>query len=71
MSLTYDRPWWLSGSLCAIYRIVIQGWTKEEALREMTTGGFGFHSVFDNLPTWIQDLDVESLKKDAGLNRPN
>jgi protein tyrosine/serine phosphatase len=56
-----------TGTMSAWYRIAVQGWTKEEAVREMTDGGFNFHSVFDNLPEWIQELDVESIKKDAGI----
>ncbi|ABA90076.2 protein serine/threonine/tyrosine phosphatase, putative [Syntrophotalea carbinolica DSM 2380] len=58
-----------TGTMCAVYRIVVQGWTKEQALREMTEGGFNFHSIFDNLPDWIQKLDVESLRKEAGIDR--
>jgi protein tyrosine phosphatase (PTP) superfamily phosphohydrolase (DUF442 family) len=54
-----------TGTMCAIYRIVVQKWTKEEAVREMTEGGFGFHEVWANLPDWIDDLDVEALKKEA------
>jgi protein tyrosine/serine phosphatase len=53
-----------TGTLCAIYRIVIQKWTKEEAIREMTEGGFGFHEVWINLPDWIDDLDAETLEKE-------
>ena len=56
-----------TGTMCAWYRIAVQGWTKEESVREMTQGGYNFHSVFDNLPEWIQELDVESIKKDAGI----
>ena len=56
-----------SGTICALYRIAVQGWTKEEAIREMTKGGFSFHAVFDNLSEWIQKLDIESIKKDAGI----
>jgi protein tyrosine/serine phosphatase len=56
-----------TGTMCALYRIAVQGWTKEEAIREMTEGGFNFHTVFDNLSEWIQKLDVESIKKDAGI----
>jgi protein tyrosine phosphatase (PTP) superfamily phosphohydrolase (DUF442 family) len=56
-----------TGTMCAIYRIAVQGWSKDEAIREMTLGGFGFHEVFANLPAWIQELDIESLKKDAGI----
>lgn len=56
-----------TGTMCALYRIAVQGWTKEEAIREMTEGGFGFHGVWKNLPSWIRELDVESIKKDAGV----
>lgn len=56
-----------TGTMSAIYRIVVQGWSKEEALREMTEGGFGFHEVFDNLPAWVKELDIPSLKRDAGI----
>jgi protein tyrosine phosphatase (PTP) superfamily phosphohydrolase (DUF442 family) len=56
-----------TGSLCALYRIAVQGWTKEEALREMAQGGFGFHEVWKNLPSWIENLDIESIKKEAGI----
>lgn len=57
-----------TGSMCALYRIAVQGWSKKKAIREMTTAGFGFHEIFDNLPDWIRQLDVDSLRKDAGIN---
>jgi protein tyrosine/serine phosphatase len=52
-----------SGLMCAIYRIVIQGWTKDEAIAEMTQGGFGFHVIFQNLVAYLRRLDVEKLKR--------
>jgi protein tyrosine phosphatase (PTP) superfamily phosphohydrolase (DUF442 family) len=58
-----------TGAMSAVYRIAVQGWTKEEAIREMTEGDFGFHGVFRNLPRWIKDLDIESIKKEAGMAR--
>ena len=54
-----------TGTMCALYRIAVQKWTKEEAIREMTDGGYGFHEIWSNLPAWIEKLDVGSLKKDA------
>lgn len=54
-----------TGAMCAIYRIVVQGWTKKEAIREMREGGFGFHGFWNNLVDWIDRLDVESLRKEA------
>jgi len=56
-----------TGTMSALYRIAVQGWSKKQAVREMTDGGFNFHAVFDNLLEWIQKLDVESIKKDAGI----
>lgn len=57
-----------TGTMCALYRVAVQGWTKEEAIREMTQGGFGFHEVWGNLPSWIADLDIASIRRDAGIN---
>ncbi|MFC1497917.1 tyrosine-protein phosphatase [Verrucomicrobiota bacterium] len=51
-----------TGTMCALYRIAVQDWTREKAIQEMTKGGFNFHEVFDNLPQWIQDIDIESIK---------
>ena len=56
-----------TGTMCAIYRVVAQGWTKEKAIREMTSDKFGFHKVFDNLPEWILELDADAMRKDAGI----
>ena len=53
-----------TGTMVAIYRIVIQGWTKEKAITEMTEGPFGFHEIWKNLPSWIEELDVESIKRE-------
>jgi len=52
-----------TGLLCAIYRIVICDWTKQEAIQEMTEGGFGFHGFWTNLVKFIKDLDIYSLKR--------
>ena len=56
-----------TGAMIAIYRIAVQGWSKTEAIREMTGGGFGFHYIWSNLPQWIENLDIERLKRQAGM----
>jgi protein tyrosine/serine phosphatase len=56
-----------TGMMSAIYRITVQGWSKEEAIKEMTKGGFGFHSVWQNLVDYVNDLDVEEIKRRAGI----
>ncbi len=54
-----------TGTMCAIYRIVVQKWTKEEAIREMREGGYGFHEVWSNLPKWIDELDIDGVRRAA------
>jgi protein tyrosine phosphatase (PTP) superfamily phosphohydrolase (DUF442 family) len=56
-----------TGAMCAIYRVAVQGWSKEEALKEMTEGGFGFHEIWEDLIRWIDALDFEGIKKRAGM----
>ena len=56
--------------MCAIYRIAVQGWTKDEAIREMTEGGYGFHEVWENLIDFIQALDVDAVRAKAGIKSP-
>lgn len=57
-----------TGTMCAIYRIIVCGWTKDGAIQEMIQGGFGFHGVWDNLIKYIKDLDVEKIKQQLKLN---
>jgi len=58
-----------TGAMTAAYRIVVQGWSKEEAVREMSSEDFGFHRVWANLPGWIRDLDVEAIREEVGIGR--
>lgn len=58
-----------TGAMVAIYRIALQGWTSEDALREMVEGGYGFHGVWVNLVPWIDSLDLEKIRTEAGLGR--
>ncbi len=55
-----------TGTMCAIFRMAVQGWGVDEALREMRDGGFGFHEVWSNLPEYLRALDVSALVKRAG-----
>ena len=52
-----------TGMMVGVYRIVVQGWSKEEAIKEMTEGGYGYHTIWKDLITYLRDLDVDRLKK--------
>ena len=51
-----------TGTMVAIYRIALQGWTKAQATDEMINGGFGFHPMWQNLLRYIEELDVNAIK---------
>jgi hypothetical protein len=48
--------------MVAIYRIVVQGWSKDDALKEMVDGGYGFHAFWQDLVRYVRNLDVDALK---------
>lgn len=55
-----------TGCVVAAYRIINNGWTKEQAIHELISGGFGFHQKwFPNIIDLINSLDVEKLKQDV------
>lgn len=55
-----------TGAMIAVYRIAVEGWSKDEAIREMTEGGFGYTKIW-NIPNWIKKLDIDDLKRKAGI----
>lgn len=57
-----------TGSMVAIYRVAVQGWSMQDAAQEMTEGGFGFHEVWVNLIPWLNSLDMESIRQEVGLS---
>ena len=56
-----------TGTLCAIYRITVEGWSKDEAIAEMTRGGFGYHSIWKKLVDYVRNMDIEKTRRMAGL----
>ena len=56
-----------TGTMIAVYRIAVQGWDREEAIREMVDGGYGFHPLWENLKSYLRGLDIEAIRRQAGL----
>lgn len=56
-----------TGTMCAMYRITVCGWTKQEAIEEMKSGGFNFSPVWQNLVSFIENADIADIKRRAGL----
>lgn len=59
-----------TGMMTAFYRIVMQGWSKEEAVREMTKGGYNFHRIWKHLLEFIRRADIDEIRKAAGIAAP-
>jgi protein tyrosine/serine phosphatase len=57
-----------TGAVIAMYRIVFQGVSKEEAIEEMTRGGFGFHGKsFPNIVETILGIDIGYVRRELGM----
>ena len=54
-----------TGLISAMYRIVFQGWTKDAAIDELMNGGYGYHSLYKNIPEYLRKVDVEKVKKEV------
>lgn len=52
-----------TGLMAAMYRTVIQGWSKTEAISEMRLGGFGDASDMDDAVAYVQNADVDAIKQ--------
>ena len=52
-----------TGAVIAMYRLVFQGWSKENAIKEMTEEGFGFHRQFSQIIDMINCADIAAIKR--------
>jgi hypothetical protein len=59
-----------TGALVALYRIVVQGWSKEKAVLEMNQGGYHHNALWRNLDRYVLKADVAALRKELGLEAP-
>ncbi len=51
-----------TGLICALYRILSQGWSREAAVNELINGGYGFHPIWANIPRYIATVDLADLQ---------
>jgi protein tyrosine/serine phosphatase len=57
-----------TGVVIAMYRIIYQGWSKQQAIDEMKNGGYNFHSIFFNIPAYINNADIPAIKAAIALD---
>ncbi|EIK97558.1 dual specificity phosphatase, catalytic domain-containing protein [Pseudomonas sp. M47T1] len=51
-----------TGLVSAMYRVVVQGWSKQEALAEMTQGGFGDTKRMKYGIDYLNNVNVEDVR---------
>lgn len=47
-----------TGLIAAMYRIVYQGWSKQQAIAEMRGGGFGGQERFEDAERYVREVDL-------------
>jgi hypothetical protein len=57
--------------MVALYRVVVQGWSKEDAVREMNEGGYHHSSLWRNLDRYVLAANVEALRKELKIVKPS
>jgi protein tyrosine/serine phosphatase len=53
-----------TGVMSAMYRIVEQGWSKDDAIEEMVYGGYGFHPIWSNIIRYVKNVDIDKIKRE-------
>jgi protein tyrosine/serine phosphatase len=51
-----------TGLMSAMYRMLEQNWSAQQALDELVDGGYGFHSMWKNIKTYVLSVDVPRLR---------
>ena len=55
-----------TGLMSAMYRILEEGWTAEDALKELVDGGYGYHSMWKNIVRYVRSVDADKLRAAIG-----
>ncbi|MEN0106032.1 MAG: tyrosine-protein phosphatase [Pseudomonas sp.] len=52
-----------TGLMAAMFRTVIQGWSKQEALSEMLNGGYGKEDDMEDARAYVEQADIGKLRE--------
>lgn len=52
-----------TGLFAAMYRTVVQGWSREDALQEMVEGGFGNQDDMADAIRYVRNADIEAIRQ--------
>ena len=55
-----------TGLMSAMYRLIEQNWSVDEALEELADGGYGYHTIWRNILRYVRSADVGKLREAIG-----
>jgi hypothetical protein len=60
-----------TGAMAAAYRMVVEGWEKDRAVKEMTGQGIPIGVLCHGLVAYVENLDVEAMRTRLKLHPPH
>ena len=57
-----------TGTVVAAYRMIVENWSADDAIREMREGGYNYHAVWVNMLRYLRKLDVTAARNELGLD---
>lgn len=51
-----------TGVISALYRMTEQSWSKDDARTEMFDGGYGYHTLWRNIPAYLRKVDPVRIR---------
>ena len=51
-----------TGVMIALWRILYEGWSRQQALDELISGGYGYHPIWANIPRYLRKVDLRDLQ---------
>jgi protein tyrosine/serine phosphatase len=55
-----------TGLICALWRVLYQGWSRQSAIDELIEGGYGFHPIWFNIPRYLREVNLTDLRDRIG-----
>lgn len=52
-----------TGLIVALWRVLYDGWTRQQAIDELIEGGYGFHPIWSNIPGYLRRVDLSALRE--------
>lgn len=52
-----------TGLIAAMYRVIYQNWSLDEAKQEMIAGNFGFHPIWQNIENFFTEQKIAQIKQ--------